>query len=160
MSAIITDAMKKRFDAIVKRYPEDQKQAATIPLLHIVQEAEGKLTTEGERAVADYLEIPVAHVHEVTTFYTMFTQKGRGKKHLMVCRTLSCALMGSDSVCGSLKEKLGVGPNEVTPDGKISWETVECLAQCGTGPVIQIDDEVYHNMTPEKTSALIDELKK
>jgi NADH-quinone oxidoreductase subunit E len=160
VSAIITDEMKSRFDAIIKRYPEGQKQAATIPLLHIVQEAEGKLTTAGEQAVADYLGIAVAHVHEVTTFYTMFTHRNRGKKHLMVCRTLSCALMGSDSVCTALRDKLGVDANQVTPDGKVSWETVECLAQCGTGPVIQIDDTVYHNMTAQKAQALIDELKK
>ena len=158
--SMVSGELKKKFDQIIARYPADQKQAATIPLLHLLHAQEGIVSTEVEQTVADYLEIPITRVHEVTTFYTMFSQKPRGKNHMLVCRTLSCALNGSDAVCQSIKDSCGVGPNEVSADGKVSWESAECLAQCGTGPIIQIGAKVYTQQTPESARKLIEELRK
>lgn len=159
--SLITPELKVRFDAVVARYPKGQEQSAVIPLLHTMQElGGGHLTTAHQQAVADFLNIPMSKVHEVTTFYTMYSLKPRGRQHLSLCRTLPCALCGSEDVAKAVKAKLGVGPGEVTADGAFSYDEVECLNYCHLGPVLQVGDTVYGDLTPEKARALIDELAK
>ncbi|HTB22071.1 MAG TPA: NAD(P)H-dependent oxidoreductase subunit E [bacterium] len=159
--SLITPELKARFDAVVARYPKGQEQSAVIPLLHAMQElGGGHLTQEHQQAVADFLNLPMSKVHEVTTFYTMFSLKPRGRQHLSVCRTLPCALCGSEDVTKALSARLGVGPGEVTADGEFSYEEVECLAQCHLGPVLQVGDTVYGDLTPDSTRSLIDTLSK
>ncbi len=133
-----------------------------IPLLHLFQEAHGcSLTTEHQQAVADFLSVPVTKVHEVTTFYTMYSLEPRGKQVLNICRTLPCALNGcKDNVVEAVHHKLGVEPKQVTADGKFSYEEVECLAMCHLGPVMQVGVEIYGNLTPESVVKVIDELGK
>jgi len=113
---IFNPALKAKCDVIVSRYPVSQ--AAVIPVLHLVQAQEGFLSPQTQQEVADYLKIPVSKVQEVVSFYTMFTTEPRGRNHLMVCRTLSCALGGCQGVMEAVEKKLGVGPKQVTPDGK------------------------------------------
>ncbi len=157
----ITPELKARFEKIVARYPKGQEQSAVIPLLHALQESGGgHLTTEHQQAVADFLGVPMSKVHEVTTFYTMFSLKPRGRHHISVCRTLPCALCGCGDVAKAVRERLGVGPGEVTADGMFSYEEVECLAQCHLGPVFQIGDTVYGDLTADKAKAVIDGLAK
>src|SRR3954471_22564522 len=108
---IFNPELKKRCDEIVSHYPVSQ--AAVLPVLHLVQAQEGLLTPETQQEVADYLKIPVSKVQEVVSFYSMFTTKPRGTHHLMVCRTLSCALGGCQDVMASVEKKLGVGPHQV-----------------------------------------------
>lgn len=155
---MITADMKSKFDAIVSRYPADQKQSAVIPLLHLMQESNGGMLTQAhQQAVADFLSVPMSKVHEVTTFYTMYSLEKRGQKHISVCGTLPCALKGCDNIVDALSHELGVGPGEVTKDGKFSFEVVECLAQCHLGPMLQLGDAVHGNLTPEKVKAFIAE---
>jgi len=157
----LTPELKAKFEKVVARYPKDQAQSAVIPLLHLFQESHGgSLTAEHQKAVADYLNVPISKVHEVTTFYTMYSLEPRGKNHISVCRTLPCALCGCGDITSAVKEKLGVAEKEVTADGKFSYEEVECLAACHLGPVMQIGETVYGNLTPEKAKAIIDELGK
>lgn len=159
--SLITPELKARFDAVVARYPKGQEQSAVIPLLHAMQElGGGRLTVEHQQAVADFLNVPMAKVHEVTTFYTMYSLKPRGRQHISVCRTLPCALCGCEAVTGAVRKKLGVEAGQVTGDGEFSFEEVECLAQCHLGPVLQVGETVYGNLTPEKVGPLIDELAK
>jgi NADH-quinone oxidoreductase subunit E len=159
--SLITPELKARFDAVVARYPKGQEQSAVIPLLHAMQEmGHGHLTQEHQQAVADFLNVPMSKVHEVTTFYTMYSLKPRGRQHLSLCRTLPCALCGSENVASAVKAKLGVAPGEVTGDGEFSYEEVECLNYCHLGPVLQVGDTVYGDLTPEKARTLIDELAK
>jgi NADH-quinone oxidoreductase subunit E len=158
-SALITPELKARFEKVVARYPKGQEQSAVIPLLHAMQAAAGgSLTQDHQQAVADFLNVPMSKVHEVTTFYTMYSLKPRGRTHISVCRTLPCALCGCEGVTKALGERLGVKPGEVTADGKFSYEEVECLNQCHLGPVLQIGDTVHGNLTPESVKALIDKL--
>lgn len=158
-TSLLTPELKARFEKVVARYPKGQEQSAVIPLLHAMQEAGGgSLTTAHQQAVADFLNVPMAKVHEVTTFYTMYSLKPRGRTHISVCRTLPCALCGCEGVAKALQERLGVGPGQVTPDGKFSFEEVECLNQCHLGPVLQVGDTVHGNLTPEKVKSLIDGL--
>ena len=161
MSSLITPELKAKFEKVVARYPADQKQSAVIPLLHLFQESHGgSLTHEHQRAVADYLDVPVTKVHEVTTFYTMYSLEPRGKAVLNICRTLPCALTGCESVVDAVHAKLGVEPKQVTADGKFSYEEVECLAMCHLGPVMQVGDKIYGNLTPESVVKTIDEIGK
>jgi NADH-quinone oxidoreductase subunit E len=159
--SLITPELKARFDAVVARYPKGQEQSAVIPLLHAMQElGHGQLTQEHQQAVADFLNVPMSKVHEVTTFYTMYSLKPRGRQHLSLCRTLPCALCGSEDVAKAVKDKLGVAAGEVTADGQFSYDEVECLNYCHLGPVLQVGDTVYGDLTPEKARALVDELAK
>lgn len=159
--SLITPELKARFDAVVARYPKGQEQSAVIPLLHAMQElGHGRLTQEHQQAVADFLGVPMSKVHEVTTFYTMYSLKPRGRRHLSVCRTLPCALCGGEDVAQAVRERLGVAPGEVTPDGEFSFEEVECLNNCHLGPVLQVGDTVHGDLTRERVKALIDSLAK
>jgi NADH-quinone oxidoreductase subunit E len=118
------------------------------------------LTAEAQQAVADYIGIPVVKVHEVVSFYTMLSEKKRGKNHLLVCHTLPCDLTGCGGVLSAIREKLHISDGELSADGKFSMEEAECLARCGEGPVMQVGDQVYTHLTPEKTAQIIDELAK
>lgn len=161
-ASLITPELKKKFETLLGYYPADQRQAAVIPLLHLMQDATSGnyLTSAVQQAVADYIGIPVVKVHEVVSFYTMLTEKKRGKHHMQVCHTLPCELTGCSGVINAIREKLHISDGELTPDGKFSMEEVECLARCGEGPVMQVGDTVYTNLTPEKVAQIIDELAK
>jgi NADH-quinone oxidoreductase subunit E len=99
-------------------------------------------------------------VHEVLTFYTLFSDKPRGRHHVRVCGSLSCWIRGSDDVSKTLREKLGIEDGEITEDGRISWETVpDCLGACEMAPMIQVDGQFEGNLTEEKIEKIVDELK-
>ena len=95
----------------------------------------------------------------MVSFYTMFHRKPVGRHVVQVCRTLSCALMGADELFEHLTRKLGVGPGETTSDGRFTLKCVECLASCGTAPVVQINDDYYENLTPAGLDRVLDGLK-
>jgi NADH:ubiquinone oxidoreductase subunit E len=94
-------------------------------------------------------------VLEVATFYTWFNLQPVGKRRLQVCHNLSCTLMGAERIIGSLKEELSIRENETTPDGLFTLQRVECLASCGTAPVMQVNDDYYESLTPDKARALL-----
>ncbi len=157
MSIKFTDAAQKELKTIVSHYPE--KRAALLPALHLAQREFGWISRETMQYLADQLEIPVTQVMDTLTFYTMFNTKPTGKYHLQLCSTLSCALRGSRQLYEHLTQKLGIEEGEVTPDGKFSILKVECLGSCGTAPVVQINDDYYEDMTPEKLDKILDSLK-
>lgn len=135
------------------------KQAALLPVLSLAQEEFGALSREALQLVAATLGLPYQHVESTATFYSMFTRVPRGRYHIQVCRTLSCAMLGAPSLLQHLEEKLGVKPGEVTSDGKFSFEGVECLALCGDGPAAQINQTNYVHLTIEKLDALLASLE-
>jgi NADH-quinone oxidoreductase subunit E len=98
-------------------------------------------------------------VHEVVSFYTLFDEKPRGRHHIMVCKTLSCALRGSQPVFDALVRELGIAPGQVTADGAFSLEAVECLGACDMGAAIQVGDRLHGQMDEEKTLRLLKELR-
>lgn len=147
----------KRIDEVITHYPV--KRSATLPLLHLIQEDIGYLPPETTEWVAAKLEIQPINVYEVITFYPMFRQRPIGRRHIRVCRTLSCALTGGYKVCDTFKQEFNTGLNEVSPDGEVTVEFVECLASCGTGPVVMIDDELHEKVDAAKAKALADRIK-
>ncbi len=148
----------KSFEEVVGRYPK--KEAALIPVLALAQKEFGYLSLEAMEYVAKIMELPAARVYSVVSFYTMLNLKPVGKYHIQVCRTLPCALMGAERVTTHLKKRLGVQTGETTPDGKFTLTEVECLASCGTAPMMQVNENYYENLTEEKLDEIFGDLKK
>lgn len=147
----------KQFDEIVSRYPE--QKSAVLPVLYMAQKEFGHLSQEAIEYVAKLMDIPAVRLYGIVTFYTMFNMKPVGRHHLQVCRTLPCALLGSERITNYLKKKLGINLGETTPDGKFTLSEVECLASCDTAPVMQINDDYYENLSEEKIDKVIENLK-
>ncbi len=139
---------------ILIRYPVSKRSAA-MPVLHLIQETYGYISNEAIEWAASKLELQPINLLELVTFYPMYRQKLLGKYHIKVCRTLPCALQGSETLCEHLLKKLGVALDETTLDGKFTVSHVECIASCGTAPVIQINDDLYEKVTSQKVDELL-----
>ena len=144
-------------DAIIAQYPE--RRSATLPLLHLVQEDRGHIAPEDEAWIAEKVGVTPIQIREVVTFYPMFRLAPIGRRHIRVCRTLSCALRGSYALMESLEKSLNCPRGETSADGNFTLEFVECIADCGCGPVVQIDHALYENVTTEKAAALSNQIK-
>lgn len=154
----LTEHTLERIEKTIAKFP--QKRSAMLPILHLIQEEKGLLDDEAQEWVAEKLEVTPIQVREVVTFYPMFREKPIGKVHVKVCRTLSCALVGAYKTCEKLEESLQCKRGETSKDGNYTIEFVECIASCGSGPVVQVDDKFYENVKPEKAEELADEIKK
>lgn len=153
----LTPENERRVDEIVRRYPE--RQAAMLPVLWVVQGEKGWISADAMEWVARKLECTAATVQSVVRFYTMFDDRPVGKYKLQVCRTLSCELMGARRIIDHLRERLGVEPGQTTEDGLFTLQEVECLASCGTGPMLQCNFKFYEHLTPERVDALLEGLR-
>jgi NADH-quinone oxidoreductase subunit E len=142
---------------IIGRYP--RARSALLPLLHLVQSEEGYVSQDGIAFCAGQLGLTEADVTGVVSFYTMYKRKPVGEYHVGVCTTSLCAVMGGDAILADLGGYLGVGIDEVTPDGKVSYEHVECNAACDYAPVVMVNWEFFDNMTPSKARDLVDGLR-
>ncbi len=148
---------KARLAEIVERYPDSK--AALIPALHLAQEVWGGwLPEEAVEAVAHELSLPAAEVHGVVTFYDLFHQSPVGRHRLRVCTNLPCQLRGAEEILARLGRELGVGEDEVTPDGRCSYTHFECLGSCDTAPMMMLDDHYEENLTPERVREILEEL--
>ena len=151
----MTTDFLQELDKITSRY--EDKRAALLPVLHFVQEKEGLISLESEKEIAQYLGIPVVHVHEVVSFYHLFHQKRKGKCHFSVCQTTSCALLGAEEIIEHLRKRLGIKSGETTPDGKFSLSVVECLGACEIAPMMQFNKEYKGFLNKKKIDELIDQ---
>ena len=160
MSAI-DDKTLTELEEIAARYPE--KRSGLLPMLHLVQSVEGRITPEGIEACADILDITAAEVSGVATFYTMYKRKPVGDYHVGVCTNTLCAVLGGDVIFERLQEHLGIGNDETTPsseDGKsVTLEHIECNAACDYAPVMMVNWEFMDNMTPASATQLVDDLR-
>jgi NADH-quinone oxidoreductase subunit F len=156
---IVPTELEKQIDGIITHYPPQHKRAAVLWLLHLLQEHFGCLGKEQVEWTAAKLGLQPINVFELVSFYPMFTSEPRGKFQIKVCRTLSCELGGCSRILDHLQKKLGVGLEETTADGLFTISTVECLASCGTGPVMMVNDELFESLTPEQVDAIIDRIK-
>ena len=147
----------RQIDAVILHYPV--KRSAVLPLLHLIQEDAGYISQEAIEWVATKLELQPINVYEVVTFYPMFRQKPIGRRHIKVCRTLSCALMGGYKTCEAFEKEFNTHRGEISPDGEVTIEFVECLASCGTAPVVMIDDDLHEKVDVAKAKALSDQIK-
>ena len=146
-----------KIDEVITHYPV--KRSATLPLLHLIQEDAGWISTEAIEWVAQKLELQPINVYEIVTFYPMFRQQPIGRRHIKVCRTLSCALTGGYQVCAEFQKQFGCRTGEVSADGEVTIDFVECLASCGTGPVVMIDDDLHEKVDGAKAQQLSEKIK-
>jgi NADH-quinone oxidoreductase subunit E len=142
---------------ITTRYPE--ARSALLPMLHLVQSVEGRVTARGIEACAEILGISAAEVSGVATFYTMYKRRQVGDYHVGVCTNTLCAVMGGDAIFERLKDHLDVGNDETTEDGRVTLEHVECNAACDYAPVMMVNWEFMDNMTPESATQVVDDLR-
>jgi len=138
------------------RYP--QARSALIPMLHLVQSVDGRISPAGVRACVAILGVTEAQVVGVATFYTQFRRNRGGHHHIGVCRTALCAVMGGDEIMSEVSRHLGIGNGETTPDGMFSLESIECNAACDFAPVVMVDWEFMDNLTPGGAVRMIDDL--
>ncbi len=152
-----SEATLKEYHEVLGHYPT--RQAALLPTLWMAQREFGWISNEVEDYVARLMELPPAHVRAVVSFYTMFYRQPMGRWHLEVCTNLPCRLRGAEQIVDCIKSKLNLSPGETSADGKFSLTEVECLASCGTAPMLQLNHaRFYENLTPESVTQLVDEL--
>ena len=153
----LTQETYGELEEIAARYPE--ARSGLLPMLHLVQSVEGRITPEGIEACATILDISAAEVSGVATFYTMYKRKPVGDYLVGVCTNTLCAVMGGDVIFERLKDHLDVGNDETTADGKVTLEHVECNAACDYAPVMMVNWEFMDNMTPASAVQLVDDLR-
>ncbi len=151
----ISEATKEKIRSFFPRYPS--KQACMLPALHIAQDELGYVSLQAMRDIAQVLELPPAAVMDVVSFYTHFWTHPRGEKMLMLCRSLTCELLGSEKLRARIEEKLGIGDHETTPDGKFSFMTEECLAACDHGPCLMVNEKMHKCVSVEDVDRILDD---
>lgn len=150
-----SEAALAEYREILARYPT--RRAALMPTLWLAQREFGWLSEDVQRAVAELMELPLAWVTAVSTFYTMYWKEPPARYKLQVCRNLSCSLRGGQRLLGAIEQKLGIRDGQRTADGRFCLEEVECLGSCGTAPVMQVNNaEYYENLDVDQALALID----
>ncbi|MFZ9226159.1 MAG: NADH-quinone oxidoreductase subunit NuoE [Candidatus Nanopelagicaceae bacterium] len=140
--------------SIIKRYP--RSRSAIMPLLHLAQARDGYVTPESIEVIAEKLGLETAEVSAVATFYTQYKRKPVGEYHVGVCTNTLCAVLGGDAIFEALKDHLDVDNDEVTADGKVSVEHIECNAACDFAPVVMVNWEFYDNQTVQSAKDLVD----
>lgn len=159
-SAVFSAATLERFAREVDKYPAQHKQSAVMACLSIVQQEQGHVSVEAEKALADYLGMPAIAVHEVTTFYNMYNQHPVGRYKINVCTNLPCQLRDGQQALEHLCRKLGVEEGGTTADGLITLQQSECLGACADAPVLLVNDRTMCSfMSHERLDALVDTLK-
>jgi NADH-quinone oxidoreductase subunit E len=151
----------KKIDYEITKYPADQRQAAVMAALRIVQTERGWLSETSISEVAAYLKMPDIAAMEVASFYNMYDIKPVGQYKITICTNISCMLRDSDSIVNHLQTKLGVGFNEVTKDGKFCLKEGECMGACGGAPLFTVNNHTMHEfLTPERVDAILLTLEK
>lgn len=151
----IPDAVRAKIQTFFERYPT--KRAAILPALHITQDSLGYISLQAMKDIAELLEITPSDVMDVVSFYTNFWSHPRGEKVIMLCRSLSCELMGGAKLREAIEAKLGIGEHETTPDGKWSFMTEECLAGCDHAPCMLVNEKMHKCVKLEDLDRILDD---
>ncbi len=154
----IEKKITKEMGEILSKYPKQRD--SLIGILNEVQEKYGYIPKECQMEISKYLDMPMAEIYGVITFYSRFTTTPKGKYNISVCLGTACFVKGSQSILDRLKERLKISGGEVTPDGKFSIDEVRCVGACGLAPVFMVNDEVYGNATVKMLDEVLDKLEK
>jgi NADH-quinone oxidoreductase subunit E len=141
---------------IISRYPDGRSKSALLPILHMAQEEFGWLSVEAMDYVASLLKLQPIEVYEVATFYSMYHMKPVGKYVMEFCHTGPCCLVGAEKIIKYIQDKLHIKVGETTEDGIFTLKTVECLASCGSAPMMQVGEYYYEHLTEAKVDELIE----
>lgn len=135
---------KEQEEKLLEVIAEHKGEAgAVIPVLHKAQEIYGYLPIEVQKMISDGLDVPLAEIYGIVTFYTQFSLNPKGDYQIAVCLGTACYVKGSGDILDKIKEKLGIDVGECTPDGKFSIDATRCIGACGLAPVLTVNDEVY-----------------
>ena len=144
------------FDQLRARFPEGFASSMTLPCLRRIQEERGHVADSDIAGLAEYLGVPRIQIEEVLSFYGQFRRAPVGRCHIEVCRNVSCSLRGAERLIAHLSRQLGIEPGQTTADGKFGLDTVECMASCGTAPMIVVNGTYHESMDADKVDALIE----
>ncbi|MDH5182356.1 MAG: NADH-quinone oxidoreductase subunit NuoE [Gammaproteobacteria bacterium] len=156
---LLNTESRAEIDKWVAKYPQGQQQSALMSALRIAQDQNGGWLTDALMdAIAEYLQLDPIAVYEVATFYSMYELQPVGKHKICVCTNISCQLCGSDDVVAHLKKRLRIGFGDTTIDGRFTLKEVECLGACSGAPMLQVGNDYYENLTPDKLDELLEKL--
>ena len=153
---MLSEKTHQQIAALMDKYPS--RRSALIPSLQLAQDEAGHLDPATLCEVARIFEISPSEVNEVASFYTLLFTEPVGKYVVQVCTSISCLLCRSEDILDYLQKRLGIKPGETTPDKRFTLLEVECLASCGTAPVVQINDDYYEDLTVERLDQILDSL--
>jgi NADH-quinone oxidoreductase subunit E len=159
VSDVFSEETRRRAEAVVARYPEGRERSALLPLLHLVQAAQGYVSPEGIGFCADLLGLTRAQVAGVASFYTMYKRRPAGDWLVSVCTNTMCGVLGGDRTFAALKERLGIGHDQTTDDGRFTLEHAECLAACDYAPVLTVNYEFFDRVQADDAVRLVDALR-
>ena len=151
---MLSDDAKEGIRLAALRYPDPR--AALLPSLHIAQREAGYVTEEAMRFIAGQLDVPESEVFGTATFYSLIRRRSSGRHVISICHNLPCTLLGAEPLIGHLKSKLGVGEGEVTPEGRFSYQRIECIGRCDGAPAMLVDDDYHGDLTPEKIDEILE----
>lgn len=155
---MLPERIKETINKLRKDFPTEQ--ALLIPLLHEIQEEFGWVSIDSMKDAGEFLNLPLSKVREVASFYTMYKLEPSGKVDVQICTNISCWLNGAENLLACAEKKLGIRSGETTSDGKFTLSQVECLASCGTAPVVQMNQDYYESLTENQFEDLIDQANK
>ncbi len=155
-----TPATEKILQDIWSRYPEGRKRSAVIPMLVYAQDELGQVSPELVEEVARRCEVSPLQVEEVVGYYSMLNKQPMGKHHVQICTNIACLLMGGEELWHHATKRLGIGHKQVTADGLISLEEVECAGACSWAPCVVDGFDYHHHVTIEKLDRLLDSIQK
>jgi NADH-quinone oxidoreductase subunit E len=155
----LSPQLEQKFQQLLSNYPEGRQRSAMIPMLIYAQDEIGSCTPELMEEVAKRVGVTPLQVEEVMSYYSMLHRKPMGKFHVQVCTNISCMLVGGAELWDQACHKLGLGHKQVSADGQISLEEVECMGACSWAPAVQVNYDFYHFVTPEKLDQLIESLR-
>ena len=158
MCECIENKIKKETKEILEQYKIDKENL--IPILNDVQEKYGYIPKIAQLEISKYLDVPMAEIYGVITFYSRFTLEPKGKYNISVCLGTACFVKGSQSILDRLKDRLKIEEGKTTADGKFSIDTTRCVGACGIAPVFTVNNEVYGHATVKKLDEVLDELEK
>lgn len=144
----------EKLDAIIEKYKDTR--GALIPVLHEAQEVYGYLPIEVQKIIAEKLNIPLAEVYGVVSFYTQFSINPKGKYQVNVCMGTACYVKGSSEILDKFRTRLSIDVGECTEDGKYSLHACRCIGACGLAPVVTVNDEVFGKLTADDVDGIID----
>lgn len=153
----LDEALKAELEPLVQRYPT--RQAASLPVLHAIQDKHGFLPYQALEEAADFLDTPTAVMLDTATFYDQYFLEPKGRYVIWICQSLSCELLGADSLVNRVREKLNIDVGETTRDGKFTLKHVECIGACGGAPCGLVGEKLHENLTPDNIARIIDELE-
>src|SRR5271168_4982223 len=151
--------LEARFAKMLESYPPGRTRSAIVPMLLYAQDEVGHISSELVEEVARRCKVAPLQVDEVVGYYSMLHRKPLGKYHVQICTNISCLLLGGEELWNKATHKLGIGHKQVTADGRVSLEEVECIGACSWAPAIQVNYDFYHDVTMDQIEKLIDGLQ-